>query len=274
MRPLRLLSGLVVLVFAGTALAGLPTLTYEGRQYVELARVAAVLKTRLEATAQSTHAQLRPAGHVITVTRNWSRILVDGVPVVLDAPARVRGGVWLVPDTFLAQVQPRVQTVAAVQPVAAGAPATTAPTVIVEAAPVALEELRFRSYPSFTRLVLETSGPVTARVEASGGKEARIRLFGLSADARTEEIGDGFIEQARLERAGADAILKVVFEGSAGEIKTSALADPPRLVLDFLRSPETGTAATTRARSGPPACRKRTSCSTSRAVWRAWSRTG
>ncbi|HYS16780.1 MAG TPA: hypothetical protein VET45_07645, partial [Candidatus Binatia bacterium] len=61
MRPLRLLSGLVVLVFAGTALAGLPTLTYEGRQYVELARVAAVLKTRLEATAQSTQAQLRPA---------------------------------------------------------------------------------------------------------------------------------------------------------------------------------------------------------------------
>ena len=36
MRPLRLLSGLVFLVFAGTALAGLPTLTYEGREYVEL----------------------------------------------------------------------------------------------------------------------------------------------------------------------------------------------------------------------------------------------
>src|SRR5207248_111603 len=107
------------------------------------------------------------------------------------------------------------------------------------AAPVALEELRFRSYPAFTRLVLETSSPLTARVEASGGKEARIRLFGLTADARTEEIGDGFIEEARLERAGADAILKVVFEGSAGEVKTSALADPPRLVLDFLRPPET-----------------------------------
>ena len=242
MWPLRLLSGLVFLVFAGIALAGLPTLTYEGREYVELSRVAAVLKTPLEATAQSTQAQLRPAGRVITVTRNWSRILVDGVPVVLDAPARVRRGVWLVPDTFLARVQSRLQPVATVQPVAAGAPAITAPTVKAEAAPaapVALEELRFRSYPSFTRLVLETSGPLTARVEVSGGKEARIRLFGLTADARTEEIGDGFIEEARLERAGADAILKVVFEGSAGEVKTSALADPPRLVLDFLRPPET-----------------------------------
>src|SRR5437899_1211754 len=236
---LRLLPGLILLLLAGGALAGPPTVRHEGREYVELSRVAGVLKTRLEATAKSTQAQLRPGGHVITVTRNWSRILVDGVPVVLDAPARVRRGVWLVPDTFLAQVQPRVQPVAAVRPVAAGAPATATPTVKVEAAPVALEELRFRSYPSFTRLVLETSGPLTARVEASGGKEARIRLFGLTADARTEEIGDGFIEQARLERAGADAILKVVFEGSAGEVKTSALADPPRLVLDFLRPPET-----------------------------------
>src|SRR5437588_142571 len=90
----------------------------------------------MQATAQSTQAQLRPAGHVITVTRNWSRILVDGVPVVLDAPARVRRGVWLVPDTFLARVQPRVQPVTTVQPVAAGASATTAPTVRVEAAPV------------------------------------------------------------------------------------------------------------------------------------------
>src|SRR2546421_7829273 len=240
MRSFRLLSGLVFLVFAGTALAGLPALTYEGREYVELSRVAAILKTRLEATAQSTQAQLRPAGHVITVTRNWSRILVDGVPVVLDAPVRVRRGVWLVPDTFLAQVQPRVKPAVAVQPVAA-----TATTGVLmaraaaAAAPIALEELRVRSYPSFTRIVLETSSPLTARVETSGGKEARIRLFGLTADARTEEVGDGFIEKARLERAGGDAILKVVFEGSAGEIKASALADPPRLVLDFLRPPET-----------------------------------
>ena len=241
---LRLLPGLILLLLAGGALAGPPTVMHEGREYVELSRVAGVLKTRLEATAKSTQAQLRPGGHVITVTRNWSRILVDGVPVVLDAPVRVRRGVWLVPDTFLAQVQPRVKPAVAVQPVAATSPATATTGVLMAraaaaAAPIALEELRVRSYPSFTRIVLETSSPLTARVETSGGKEARIRLFGLTADARTEEVGDGFIEKARLERAGGDAILRVVFEESAGEIKASALVDPPRLVLDFLRPAET-----------------------------------
>jgi N-acetylmuramoyl-L-alanine amidase len=237
MRLLRLLPGpLVVLLVGGAALAGLPTVTHEGHDYVELARAADVLKARLEVTPGSTQAVLRPAGHVITVTRNWSRIVVDGAPVVLEAPVRVRQGVWLVPETFLARVMPHVQ------PVVAASPTTTAPTIARAAtapAPVSLEEMRFRSYPSFTRIVLETSGPLTARVESSAGKEARVRLLGLTADARSEEIGDGFIQAARLERAGADAILRVVFEGTAGEVKASALADPPRLVLDFLRPAET-----------------------------------
>src|SRR5947209_2345513 len=210
MRCLRLLPGLILLVLAGGALAGPPTVMHEGREYVELSRVAGVLKTRLEATAKSTQAQLRPGGHVITVTRNWSRILIDGTPVILDAPVRVRRGVWLVPDTFVAQVLPRVQSAAA------ASPPTNAPVVPVAtaaaAAPVTLEELRVRSYPSFTRIVLETSGAVTARVETSAGKEARVRLVGLVAATRTEDIGDGFVEQARLERAGADAVLRVVFE--------------------------------------------------------------
>jgi N-acetylmuramoyl-L-alanine amidase len=231
MRRLCLLSGLFVLLLASEALAGLPTVTYDGREYVELARAADVLKTRLEATPQGTQASLRPAGHVITVTRNWARIVVDGEPMMLDAPVRVRRGVWLVPPTFIAQVTLRLQ------PAAAASPPTTARAAA--SAPVALDELRFRSYPSFTRIVLETSSPLTARVETTAGKEARVRLVGLTADARTEEIGDGFIATARLERAGADCVLKVLFEAAPGEVKTSALADPPRLVLDFLRPTET-----------------------------------
>src|SRR5437867_3375834 len=82
-----------------------------------------------------------------------------------------------------------------VQPAAAASPPTTGPVIVPVAAtaaagPVALTELRFRSYPSFTRIVLETSSALTTRVETSVGKEARVRLIGLAAEARTEEIGD------------------------------------------------------------------------------------
>ena len=208
---------------AGTAGAGLPTVSHEGRAYVELGRVADTLKTRLDTAPDSAQARLRTGLHIVTFTRNWSRILVDGAPVVLEAPVVVRKGIWLVPETFVTQILPRL------------APETTA---------LSLDEMRTRSYPSFTRIVLETSGPVTYRVEPGGPREMRVRLLGLAADVQTEAIGDGFVEQARLERAGADALLRVSFEATAGELKAVSLTDPPRLVLDF-------------ARPGEPAARER-----------------
>jgi N-acetylmuramoyl-L-alanine amidase len=66
----------------------------------------------------------------------------------------------------------------------------------------------------------------------------RIRLISLAGAPQVEPIGDGFVEEARLERAGGDAILRVTFEGAAGELRVSSLTDPPRLVLDFTRPGE------------------------------------
>jgi N-acetylmuramoyl-L-alanine amidase len=214
----RLMASLFLLLLcAGTAGAGVPTITHDGRAYVDLARVAENLKTRLEATPESTQARLRTGIHTVTFTRNWSRILVDGVPVVLDGPVVVRKGAWLVPETFLSQVIPKL---------------------VPETPAIALDEMRTRSYPSFTRIVLETSGPVTHRLEPGGAREMRVRLLGLTGGPQVESITDGFIEEARLERAGADALLRVVFEGTAGDLKVVALTDPPRLVLDFARPGE------------------------------------
>ena len=226
------LVAVVLLFVASTAWAGLPTISHDGQDYVELSRLASLLKARLDASADSPQARLISQGRVITFTRNWTRITVNGSPIILDAPVRVRKGVWLVPESFVEQVRPRVVTASAAAPSAAPAPAS-APRM-----PVALEEVRHRSYPSFTRIVIEASGPLAYRVEAAGPKEARIRLLLLAGFARAQNIGDGFIDEVRLERAGDDALLRVVFEGAAGELRTSTLADPPRLVLEFARPVE------------------------------------
>ena len=223
----------------------LPTVLHEGRTYVELDRVAATIQTRPDATAGSIRAYLRIPGHTVTLTRNWARVLVDDKPLVLDAPVRVRKGVWLVPASFVQRVMPKL----------VAAPVAAPPPVVVTAAfppagPVAvptLEELRFRSYPSFTRVVLETSDPVSYRVETSGGRDARIRVNALAGDARVAEVRDGLVEEVRLERARADAVVRVIFDGAAGELRVTTLVDPHRLVLDFLRpgGPERDARATT-----------------------------
>ena len=220
MRLARL--SLVLILLATTpANAGLPTVLYEGQAYVELERIAQIVGGRFDAGADATRTSIRTPRNVVTFTRNWAQILVDGRPVLLDHPVRIRGGAWLVPESFVTTVLPRL---------------ISAPAALPRGAmPVTLDELRLRSYPSFTRVVLETSGPVTYRIEQNGPKEARIRLVGLAGDARTEAVNDGLIDQVRLERAAADAVLRVTFDGTPGEMRTNALTDPPRLVLDFHR---------------------------------------
>jgi N-acetylmuramoyl-L-alanine amidase len=138
-----------------------------------------------------------------------------------------------------AATPPKETTVPAPKEVPAP-PARPAPAV----ASGTLEDVRFRSYPSFTRIVVETSRPLEHRVESVGPREARIRLAALTAAARVEEVGDGFITQARLEPIGGDMLLRVGFEGAAGELRLSTLADPDRLVLDFGRPAEPSTPST------------------------------
>jgi N-acetylmuramoyl-L-alanine amidase len=238
----RWLAGLlIVLLLASTgwAVPPLPIVTHDGRPYVELTRVAASIQTKgtspakVVATPASTRAQLRAGGKVVTLTRNWSQVLVDGKPVVLDAPVRVKRGVWLVPESFIGRV---VSTLVASAPI--GPTATRFAAAPVE---VGLEDVRVRSYPSFTRIVVETSAAVTHRIESSGPREARVRLVGLGSGAHNQQVGDGLIAEVRLDRAGPDGILRVVYEGTAGTLRALTLADPPRIVLDVARPADPST---------------------------------
>jgi N-acetylmuramoyl-L-alanine amidase len=235
----RMLIALFLVGLTAAAAAELPRVTHDGRKYVELTRVADSLKTRLDATALSTRAHLRTGGHVVTFTRNWAEVIVDGSPVVLDAPVKVKRGVWLVPEAFLSRVVPKLTPTPAASPrLAGGAPRPSAPPAAPDAraeATVALEDLRLRSYPSFTRIVVETSAPLAYRVESSSPRETRVRLLGLAGDPRVEAVRDGFVDDIRLDRAGADAVLSVVYEAERGDLRVNQLADPPRLVLDFVR---------------------------------------
>ena len=360
MTRLRALVVVALVLFGfGLAGAGFPTVTHEGRPYVEAFRIAESLKARLE--AGDDRAYLRMPGKVVTLTRNWSRVEVDGKPVVLPSPVLVERGVWLVPEAFVDQVFPKLAAAAPAQgappvtpvlppaqvksappptpppavaqsPPAVAPPSQTAPSLpapassqvaapppppsqvavpppaptprvqeprlpetrVAEpkppepvsreprpsepkaAAPKAadarrpdvkaldrvpeksqearvpeargpekspdarLEDMRLRSYPTFTRVVLETTGPVKFRVEAPGPKEARIRLLSLATETKVEPIRDGFVEEVRVERTGADAVVRVSFEVAPGEIKTTTLTDPHRLLLDLTRPADRG----------------------------------
>src|SRR5258705_13367610 len=84
-------------------------------------------------------------------------------------------------------------------------------------------------------------GPRLAYAVVTGDEEVRVRLPGLALTrSRVEEINDGLVQEIRLEPVGDTAVLRVVLQGTAGEVKHTVLQDPYRLVLDIYRPKESG----------------------------------
>src|SRR5262249_61945352 len=86
---------------------------------------------------------------------------------------------------------------------------------------------------------------------SAGKPEVRGGLSGLSVPAvRLGETGAGLVKEARLESAGPDALLNIVLEGPAGDVKTASLQDPFRVVVDIYRPKESAGTDVQRGRNG------------------------
>jgi len=199
----------------------------DGVSYVSLDRLARLLKLKGSWSEKSGTATLKADSKTVSLMRDRTQVLVGGKPLTLGAPPRVLSGGWVVPEEFLTRVLPRLY------PSVKVAEAEIRPPVKPARAAATLDDLRFRSYPSFTRVVLEASGPFAYQIEDRKG-DVRARLSGLSLPGpQVEEVGDGLVKEIRVAPAGRDAELSVSLEGARGELKSLTLQDPYRLVLDI-----------------------------------------
>src|SRR5438309_7042740 len=154
--------GLSPLVAAG---AGIPLITHDGRPYVPLDRVAAALRARPDWTSASARAQLVLGRQRVVVTRDRARVQVNGTTLRLSAPAVVTPGGWLVPEEFLSKVVPKIAPRAHLVAARTAAPPRPAIVAVAATREAAVTDLRVRSYPSFTRVVIEADAPFTFRLE-------------------------------------------------------------------------------------------------------------
>jgi len=237
-------SGAIEIRGKGGTLGSLtPVSLDEGGAYLAAERLAAVLKGTW--SVKGTRGTLTVGSRSAQFTRNQARVLVAGNALTLESPARAGTAGWLIPEDFLAKGLTRLLPGATVKVVAApaGASRATAKPVAAAAPAAAFEDLRLRSYPSFTRIVLETGGPVGYAIvdEGAGRSEIRMRLPGLRlAGPQLQQIDDGLVKELRLEPASSGAVLRIILEASAGQLKDFALQDPYRIVLDIYRPKEAG----------------------------------
>src|SRR5688572_11644350 len=235
-------SGTIEIRGKGGSLGSLtPVSLDEGGSYLAAERLAAVLKGTW--SAKGTRGTLTVGSRSAQFSRNQARVLIAGNALTLDSPARMGASGWLIPEDFLAKGLTRLVPGVTMKVVAAPAPATraTAKPVAAAAPTVPFEDLRLRSYPSFTRIVLETAGPVGYAIVDEGAerREIRMRLPGLRlAGPQLQEIDDGLVKELRLEPASTGAVLRIVLEASVGQVKDFALQDPYRIVLDLYRPRE------------------------------------
>jgi len=254
----------------------------DGAAYVAAERVAALLKGTWKASGA--RGTLTVSGHSAQFTRNEPRVVLSGAPIALAAPARLGPSGWLLPEDFLAKalfrLVPGVTATRSSASVAsspsakpAAAPAKTAPPAVKPAsdegrpaAPavasaerasppevrpasgrVALGDVRLRSYPSFTRIVIEARGSVPYAVAPDPASEIRVRLRGLQLSGpHGREVDDGLVKGFTLDPGDGEAVLRVTLDGGAGQLKHFVLQDPFRVVLDIYRPKEPG-APTARA---------------------------
>ena len=221
----------------------------DGSSYVAAERLAGLLKGSWAVKGKI--GRLTVAKRIAQFNRDQSRLTLQGQPLVLEGAPRVTAKGWLIPADFLDKGLGRLAPgVSSTRPASASA---KSPVRRVDSS-VAFEELRYRSYPSFTRVVVEAAAGLSY-LTAAGRTEIRVRLSGLNVlGVHLEEIGDGLVKEARLEAAGPDGVLNIVLEGPAAEVRTASLQDPFRVVVDIYRAKESAGTEGQRANNGgaPP----------------------
>jgi N-acetylmuramoyl-L-alanine amidase len=242
----------------GSALGQLALVGHaDGTIYIDPERLASLLKGSW--TAKGAQGTLTVGSRRAQFMQNQPRVIVTGASIVLGAPARLGASGWLIPEDFVPKALPRLAPgVTSTRVPAAGASATSpspsSPPAAVAAPPrivakpgpdaVALEDLRFRTYPTYTRIVVQAASPIAYTMEP-GEKEVKVRLPGLYLVApRVQGPADGLVKEMALEPAEGGAVLRLTLDGGAGPIKDFLLRDPFRVVLDVQRPKEPARAET------------------------------
>jgi N-acetylmuramoyl-L-alanine amidase len=215
------------------ALGSLAQVVLDEGVYVSAERLAALLKGSWK--VKGARGTLTVGSRAASFTAGQPRITLMGAPVTLGAPPRVHATGWLLPDEFLtkglAKLAPGVTLVRA----AVAAPRTPPPP---PRPTVAFEDLRLRSYPSFTRVVIEAAGIVPYTIETARD-EVRVRLLGLGLrESQAQEVEDGLVDGVKLVSRNGGALLRVALAAPAREVKDFTLEDPPRIVIDIHRPRE------------------------------------
>jgi N-acetylmuramoyl-L-alanine amidase len=219
-------------VIAGPAgLVELETTSAGHQRYVSLRALARVLGGSVRVGDRQ--GVMRAKKLVVTVVLGRSLAVVDGRAYPLEGLPRFRVGDVLLPvrRSSIGILAPGSRPPEeASRAGLAGDPAPSAPQ---------LTRIRFWGHPGYTRLVLDTSGPVRYSLSDPEAQVIRLELKARTPGEplRPVLIRDGVIEEVTPGRVEPEQIALAIRRGeAAGRVRAFTLQSPDRLVVDVLRA--------------------------------------
>ncbi|MBI5167673.1 MAG: N-acetylmuramoyl-L-alanine amidase [candidate division NC10 bacterium] len=199
-------------------------------EYLPMTQVVEALEGRFIWNKKEKQISLTFAGTSLVLKEGERQLLVGDKAFRLRHPPQVVEGRPLVPLEFL-----KLALVAKY-----GEGQITWESRAARVSPAPLRLLRYRSYPDYTRIVLEMTFPLGFSVSEADPRRLILEVKGgrFSPGIQRQEVGDGLVKTIEPKQEPDRAVLYVAIEGKRGPIKTFLLKDPDRIVIDIHRSPD------------------------------------
>lgn len=229
-------------VFEGSKKTQIPLQSIEGNSYIKVTDLQPHFAIYISPIAGNQSLSLTIGQHNVILSANRSLVSLDGKLVSLQSPVYVAQGDWFVPLDFIARVLKATTDKHLLWL------ESTRSLILGDVVPNQVL-LKYSMESDHSRIVLQSTRPVSYGTQMQGGA--------LVITPHGEDFSIGF-----QETSFTDGILKsLAFSGKSirietdqgyGTFKSFELSDPPRLVVDFFRKPQTETATPPAPAPAPP----------------------
>lgn len=200
--------------------------------YFYLKKIADIFKFKTTWDSANKKYSIKINGKVITLSSDSNRVIIQGKKENLSIPAKNINGNVIVPADFVIKIL---------------AKATDSKITLIEKSPAAITsksakkitDLRCRSYPKYTRVVIELSQEIDYRIMRNKLDEITVIFSGITipANINIPKIDDSLIKSVSLKKDKKDIKVHVNLQSPNSDMKTLNLKDPPRIVLDLFKAP-------------------------------------
>ncbi len=215
----------------------LSVMTVSGRPYLDARSAVELVSGQLRVVRAKGHATIKVGARTLLVDIGSPLVRIDGRMIPLESSPLLSGPRLLIPVEFLAVIlaERYGQDMVDWDP--------TQRVARIRFHEATINRIRVGTYPSHTRVVLDTAGPLEWSVQSEDGSHAlRILVPGamLAPNIHPLTLPAGILRSVQPAQLVGGVEVTLLRERRDGGFRSFALSNPDRIVIDILALPAQG----------------------------------